>query len=141
MRALYKTQNAKSYYLSAAPTCSLTDTSNTHAMLNLLDWVWPQFYGAPSCNIGTPGFTTSFSYWSSRLSGPKLYIGSPAWAGGTSNGGYEEPDVFAKTIKNAKSLTKSNFGGVMLWDGAYGHITTNAKGKDYIAVSKKAVQS
>jgi len=106
-----------------------------------MDWVWPQFYAAPSCNIGGSGFTTSFADWSSRLSGPKLFIGSPAWAEGTSNGGYQDPDTFAKTIKNAKTLAKSNFGGVMLWDGAYGHITKNAKGKDYIAVSKKALKS
>jgi len=119
----------------------MTDTSNTHAMLNLLDWVWPQFYAAPSCNIGGTGFTSSFSDWSARLTGPKLYIGAPAWAEGTANGGYEEPDVFAKTIKSAKRNTSSNFGGVMLWDGAYGHITKNSKGQDYIAVSKKAAKS
>lgn len=141
MRALYATQSAKTYYLSAAPTCSLSDTTHTHTLLNLMDWVWPQFYAAPSCNIGGTGFSASITAWSSRLSGPKLYIGSPAWSGGTSNGGYQEPDDFATTIKSAKELASSNFGGVMLWDGAYGHITEDSEGNDYISVSKTALES
>ncbi len=110
-------------------------------MLNLMDFVWPQFYGAPSCNLGTTSFADSFSAWNTRLSGPKLYIGSPAWADGTSNGGYEEPDAFATTVKSSKESIGANFGGVTLLDGPYGHITMDSAGRDYIAVSKKALQS
>lgn len=142
LRSLFTAQDSKTYYLSAAPSCSLV-TNGTHSleMLNLMDFVWPQFYGAPSCNIGTASFADSVKAWSQRLVGPKLYIGSPAFAGGTTNGGYEEPDAFAKTLKRAKAHTKANFGGVTLWDGAYGHITMDSQGLDYIAVSKKALTS
>ena len=106
-----------------------------------MDWVWPQFYAAPSCNIGTDGFSDSVKAWSERLVGPKLYIGSPSFARGTGNGGYVEPDDFELTIKSARTNASSNFGGVMLWDGPYGHITMNAEGMDYIAVSKRALTS
>ncbi|KAK0105959.1 hypothetical protein ONS95_004470 [Cadophora gregata] len=142
LRSLFTAQKRKTYYLSAAPSCSLTTNgSNPLEMLNLMDFVWPQFYGAPSCNIGTDSFPDSVKAWSERLVGPKLYIGSPSFAGGTTNGGYEEPDAFAKTLKSARADTTEDFGGVMLWDGAYGHITMNSQGLDYIAVSKKALTS
>lgn len=110
-------------------------------MLQLVDWVWPQFYGSPLCNIGTTGFSTSFAAWSKRLSGPKLYIGGISFANGTTNGGYQDPDLFSMTIKAGRKLASSNFGGVMLWDGAYGHITKDAAGLDFIAVAKTALES
>lgn len=144
LRAYFTAQTRKAYYLSAAPSCSLLadPPTNPLVMLNLMDFVWPQFYAAPSCNLGTDSFAGALNDWKTRLVGPRLYIGAPAWAGGTTNGGYEEPDAFATTIKTSqKSVGGSKFGGVMLWDGPYGHITEDSDGRDYISVSKKALTS
>jgi chitinase len=141
MRALYASQRAKTYYLSAAPSCYFPDASESLSILNQMDWVWPQFYSAPDCNLGTDGFETSLSAWSARLHGPKLYIGAASFPGATSSGGYEAPDAFAATVRSAKSLAKANFGGVMLWDGPHGHITMDSAGENFIAVSKEALEA
>lgn len=112
-------------------------------MLQLVDWVWPQFYGAPSCNIGTNGFSASFTAWSKRLSGPKLYIGAVSYAAGTTNAGYQDAASFATTIAMARKLASSasnNFGGVTLWDGPYGDMNLNATGFDFIEITKDALE-
>ena len=52
-------------------------------MLNLMDFVWPQFYGAPSCNIGTDAFadearSRGFDHvtvvWASGDEGPEEFF-------------------------------------------------------------------
>ncbi len=65
-----------------------------------------------------------------------------AWSGGTSNGGYEDPDSFAGTVRSVRSSSAgATLGGVMLWDGPYAHLTTGSSGKDYIDVVKGALTS
>jgi chitinase len=106
-----------------------------------MDWVWPQFYFSPSCNLGSQGFADSLKAWSARLDGPKLFLGAISFPSATSGGGYQTPDVFASTIETAMKLAKPKFGGVMLWDGPFGHITVNSAGENFIAVSKAALES
>jgi chitinase len=108
-------------------------------MLNLVDFVWPQFYGAPSCNIGSNGFNDSFAGWAGRLDGPKLYLGAPAFAAAVTNGGYQDPQLFSETILAARSLGRTKFGGVMLWDGPYAQLNKDSEGKDYVNVTKSAL--
>ena len=112
-------------------------------MLTLLDFIWPQFYSAPSCNIGSSGFAASFSGWSERLASTsvKLYLGAPAFAAAVGKmGGYQEPDDFAGTVEMAAGLAGPKvFGGVMLWDGAYAHVTRDGAGRDFLNVTKEAL--
>lgn len=112
----------------------------------LVDFVWPQFYGAPSCNLGSDGFSASLSGWATRLSNgtgklPRLFIGAPAWEEGATAGGYVRPSVFNTTIAVAVEVVGTErFGGVMLWDAAYGHITVDeASGLNIIAVAKESL--
>ncbi|KAL3421576.1 chitin recognition protein [Phlyctema vagabunda] len=142
LRNQFSNQKKRDYYLSGAPSCYYPSASMPLSVLTQLDFVWPQFYAAPSCNIGTSNFTQSFNDWSARLAGgPKLYIGAVAWEAGSTNGGYQDPDSFATTIAQMRTTVNSTvFGGVMLWDAAYAHITTNEAGEDFANVTKKALQ-
>ncbi|KAH8904131.1 glycoside hydrolase [Coniochaeta sp. PMI_546] len=141
LRNLINSQGVKRYYLSAAPACYYPNPGAPLEMLTQMDFVWPQFYGAPSCNIGTGNFPASFAAWSARLDAgnkPKLFIGGAAWANATSNGGYVPPQQLNQTIlSSVKAVGKGRFGGVMLWDAAYGHTTMDpVTGLDIIGVAK-----
>lgn len=110
-------------------------------MLIEVDFVWPQFYDATSCGVSTSGFEASIKDWSSRLdtgNKPSLLIGALSFDDGT---GYEAPDTFADTIADVQDYNLTNFGGVMLWDGPYGLITTDSAGEDYIEVTKTALNA
>lgn len=144
LRNLTTSQSAKEYYLSAAPACYYPNPGAPIDMLTQMDFVWPQFYGAPSCNIGTGNFSASFSAWSSRLDAgnkPKLMLGGASWADATTTGGYVPPQQLNQTIlSSVDAVGTSRFGGVMLWDAAYGHVTTDpGTGLDIIAVAKESL--
>lgn len=143
LRSLFKSTKQKQYYLSASPSCSLLPSTPQMpaSLLNKLDFIWPQFYAAPSCNIGTTSFLPSLQNWTSRLDGPKLFIGAPAWEDGTSNGGYESHTDFARTVVEAKEEVGREFGGVMLWDGAWGMANLDDEGTSYVDVVKGALES
>jgi len=51
LRKLTRTQKSKSYFLSAASVCCYSNRSASLAMLQAVDFVWPKFYVASSCNI------------------------------------------------------------------------------------------
>lgn len=127
--------------MSAAPQCYYPSPSLPLDVLQLMDFVFVQFYDSPSCNIGTSGFNSSIAAWSERLDGPSLYLGGPSFSAVATTGGYEDPDTFATTISAVKSMKLGNFGGVMLWDGAYGLATEDASGKDYVDVTKTALEA
>ncbi|KAB5528000.1 glycoside hydrolase superfamily [Coniochaeta sp. 2T2.1] len=144
LRTLTKSQSAKQYYLSAAPACYYPNAGAPVEMLTQMDFVWPQFYAAPSCNLGTANFPTSFSAWSERLdtgNRPRLYIGGVAWVNGTGNGGYVAPQELNRTIlSSVDSVGRDRFGGMMLWDGAFGHVTMDEEtGLDIIGVAKASL--
>lgn len=141
LRSLTKSQSLKQYFLSAAPACYVPNAGAPVEMLTQMDFVWPQFYGSVSCNIGTSNFTPSFTAWSSRLDAgnkPRLFIGGASWANATRTGGYVSPQQLNQTIlSSVASVGTSRFGGVMLWDAAYGHVMTDPEtGLDIIAVAK-----
>ena len=79
--------------------------------------------------------------WTSRVDRPKLFIGAPAWENGTVNGGYEPHSDFGKTVVRAKEQVGAKFGGVMLWDGAYGVANVDEVGNSYVDVVKSALES
>jgi chitinase len=146
LRTLTQSQNGKEYFLSAAPACYYPTGGGGSpvAMLTQMDFVWPQFYGAPSCNIGTSGFNASLVAWSSRLDAgnkPRLYIGGVSWENGTTTGGYVPPQELNQTIlSSVDTVGTSRFGGVMLWDAAYGHVTMDPEtGLDIIGVAKQSL--
>jgi chitinase len=144
LRSLTNTQSTKKYFLSAAPACYLPNPGAPAEMLTQMDFVWPQFYGSPSCNIGTANFTTSLASWSSRLDAgnkPRLFIGGASWVNATSYGGYVPPQQLNQTIlSSVASVGTGRFGGVMLWDAAYGHTTIDPQtGMDIIGVAKESL--
>ena len=61
--------SGKEYLLSAAPQCPRPDASIPIAqMLDVLDYVWVQFYNNPSCNVGAgQAFLDSVLAWSGDL--------------------------------------------------------------------------
>lgn len=141
LRNLTTASTKKTTYISAAPQCYYPSPSLPLDVLQLVDFVFVQFYDSSSCNIGSTGFNSSITGWSERLSGPSLYLGGPSFSAVATSGGYQDPDTFAQTIAGVKAMKLSNFGGVMLWDGAYGLATTDSKGEDYIDVTKTALEA
>ena len=135
------TDSSKSYYISAAPQCPRPDVSIPLDAMRTMDFVFVQFYNnkQSDCNVGQAGFLESFKAWSADLSvngkGPKLYIGAPAASDAASNG-YVPAEQLKSVIQSAKDAGVGNFGGVMLWDGAFGQF--NPQG-NYMAGSKAAL--
>ncbi|KAL9637296.1 MAG: hypothetical protein Q9164_002283 [Protoblastenia rupestris] len=143
LRQELNADSSKKYYISAAPQCPRPDESIPLAAMQLMDFVWVQFYNnAPAnCNVDQPGFGPSFEAWAQDLSangaGPKMYIGAPACGGGLCAGnGYVQPDKLASIVKGVKD--KKGFGGIMLWDGSRAKLNVDA-GEDYLKVVKGAL--
>ncbi|CAD6577414.1 MAG: hypothetical protein ASARMPREDX12_008338 [Alectoria sarmentosa] len=138
LRTQFATDKSKQYYISAAPQCPLPDASIPVGAMELMDFVWVQFYNNGICNIGQSGFVDSFTAWSKNIAGgPQLYIGAPACqaCAGT---GYLAPDAVTTAIKSATAANVPNMGGVMLWDGSEG-MTNTAGGQNYNQVVKAAL--
>ena len=144
LKAQYKKDTNKDYYLSAAPQCPIPDESIPLGAMKQADFVWVQFYNNPICNLNSTGFQDSFSAWSKQLMsngttpGPRLYIGAPGFAGAGS--GYTNGSQFGGIVQQARSLNVSNFGGVMLWDGSEGTANIDEYGVSYLDYAKAAVQ-
>lgn len=150
-------QGTKPYYLSAAPQCPRPDQSIPLAsMQTQIDFVWPQFYNNPSCNLDSDGFIPSLQGWASDLLGnqqssfggiptggfvdigngvtsPRLLIGAPAFANAGS--GFVEGVQFEELVAQVKGTNlggpfneSSPLGGFMFWDGAYGEESANVDG-------------
>jgi len=128
-----RSKMSKSQFLSGAPQCITPDASLPFDVLNLLDFVWVQYYNNPSCGHGSTGFLDSVKGWSGNLKGPKLYIagpGSPSSAGS----GYIQPDALTKEVADVQALKLDNFGGYAFWDAS-----TAQHNGDYAGVAKKAL--
>lgn len=50
------------------------------------------------------------------------------------------PKDFAITVAQVQSMGFANFGGVALWDGAYGLLTVDSTGNNYVNVTKAALE-
>lgn len=143
LRSLFETNSDKTFYLSAAPQCYFPSPSEPLDMLIQLDFVWPQYYDAPGCGVGTDGFESTVTAWSARLedgSAPIMFIGAIAFED-NGGGGYVDPDSFSTAVQQIKALGLSNFGGVTLWDGANALENLDANGVDYIDNAKAGLQS
>jgi chitinase len=111
LRQLFACNNAaaggKDYYLSAAPRCPRPDQSvPLESLQTHIDFVWPQFYNNPACDLNSNGFIPSLQAWASDLEGAQQ-----SDFGGFSMGGFVDigngvssPRVFVG------SLTFSNAG-------------------------------
>ncbi|KAL9132241.1 MAG: hypothetical protein Q9217_000045 [Psora testacea] len=134
---------SKIYYITAAPQCVRPDESIPLDAMQIMDFVWVQFYNnvQANCNVDQPGFAASFKAWANDLSangaGPKLYIGAPGCGGELCAGsGYAEPDALPGIVQSVQSA--KNLGGIMLWDGPRAKQNT-AGAKDYLQVAKGAL--
>lgn len=99
-------------------------------------------YNNPSCgaNAGSAS-TASLRTWSDDIAArttanTTLFAGYLAaqQAGGS---GYVPAAEMARLVKEVKGLP--NFGGVMLWDAAFGHANVGPDGMNYIDSAKAAV--
>lgn len=111
-------------------------------MLTQMDFVWPQFYDTSTRGAGEAGFNASIKAWSQRLATghqPQLMIGALSF-NDLGAGGYQAPEDFAITVAQVQSMGFANFGGVTLWDGAYGLLTVDSTGNNYINVTKAALE-
>ncbi|KAF6226238.1 hypothetical protein HO133_009104 [Letharia lupina] len=138
LRTQFATDKSKQYYISAAPQCPLPDASIPVGAMQLMDFVWVQFYNNGVCDIGQSGFVDSFTAWSKNIAGgPQLYIGAPACTA-CAGTGYLAPEAVTSAIKSATAANVPNMGGVMLWDGSEG-MTNTAGGQNYNQVVKAAL--
>lgn len=128
LRSAMDADSSKTYYISAAPQCPRPDASIPLDSMQIMDFVFVQFYNNGDCNVGQSGFLQSFKDWSADLSakgkGPKLFIGAPACSA-CAGSGYQEAGAMASVVKSAMGAGISNFGGVMLWDGAEAVVNGN----------------
>jgi len=125
-------KKSKSQYISGAPQCPSPDASLPFDVLNQMDFVWVQFYNNGPCNHGASGFMDSVKSWSSKLTGPKLYIAAPGDKA-SAGSGYIDAGAMASEIAQVKGAIK-NLGGYALWD-----YDTAAKNSNYQQAIKKAL--
>ncbi|KAI9854493.1 MAG: hypothetical protein M1824_000304 [Vezdaea acicularis] len=144
--------SGKKYYISASPQCNIPDPSIPMSLMQSADFVWPQFYNNPVCDMDGNGttpavFVSTFKQWVETLgwnqnspqpnnSAPMVLAGAVAWKADGSTG-----YVKVMTLNGTISLIRSynGFGGMMLWDGTEAHRNTNY-GKDYVAYAKMAIE-
>jgi chitinase len=150
-------RDIKPYFLSAAPQCPRPDQSiPLESMQTQIDFVWPQFYNNPECNLDSEGFIASLQAWAGDLSGteqemfgninmggfvnigngvssPRLLVGAPAFAAAGS--GFLEGEPFLEVLSQVKNTNLggrfdglSPLGGFMFWDGAYGEESERVDG-------------
>ncbi len=78
LRQIMSADISKKYYISAAPQCLIPDESIPLKAMQVMDFIFVQWYNNPICNVDTSAFLNSFKAWSAQLSekgsGPKLYI-------------------------------------------------------------------
>ncbi|KAK5008713.1 hypothetical protein LTR28_003599 [Elasticomyces elasticus] len=141
LRTQYLNDLSKTYYISAAPQCPRLDASIPLGAMLEADFVWVQFYNNPSCNIDSVGFIDSFAAWASDLTSasaspgfPKLFIGVPAWPGGGS--GYVVGSGLETIISGARAQYRTNFGGIMLWDGSAAMMNVDEYQNNYLVYAK-----
>jgi len=146
LRSQYANDPSKTYYISAAPQCPRPDPSIPPGALHNADFVWVQFYNNPACNLDSPGFDASFAAWSADLAaagaakgghGPKVFIGALTFE--KEDTGYVDSQRFARIVQRVKGSGTSNFGGVMLWDGAEGRFNVDRNGRSYMQTAKAAL--
>ncbi|KAG9236241.1 glycoside hydrolase superfamily [Amylocarpus encephaloides] len=116
LRAYFSSSPTKQYYLTSAPQCPFPDASNPTPMLLLCDFIFMQFYNNPSCEIGSSGFLSSLSTWSSAISSGRgmLYVGAPGWveAGMSAyENGIQGPKGIGAVVGNGKMEFGGRFGG------------------------------
>ena len=135
LRTLFSAhRQSKPYYLSAAPQCPRPDASiPVSLLLQDLDFVWPQFYHNPSCNLNAgQGFLNSLTAWSNDLengrgsgfndignglTGTRLLVG--AAAASDVGSGFVGVSEYKRILEGVKGLGLGNLGGGMWWDGSY----------------------
>lgn len=122
------------------------------SMQTNIDFIFVQFYNNPSCNLNNnnttsngAGFLTSLQSWSADVTpiqgsdgsspfvdtmngvpSPRVYVGAPAFPAAGS--GWVEGEEFVRVLEGLRGLGLPNFGGVMLWDGAYGVLSARVDG-------------
>ncbi|KAK5652476.1 hypothetical protein OQA88_10520 [Cercophora sp. LCS_1] len=135
LRARFASDGSKDYYLTAAPGCSFPDASIPLGYLVQSNFVWPQFFNNPACEIGSDGFPDSLRQWSQALSSgvaplrdssalrTRFYVGTPAWlaAGPSAYAGFGgRPRGLLTLAQQVKAYSYGNLGGMMFWDGPEG---------------------
>ncbi|KAK4191227.1 glycoside hydrolase [Podospora australis] len=154
IRANFASDLSKEYFLSAAPGCAFPDRSIPNSFLAQCNYVWPEFFNNPACEIGSDGFYDSLLQWSRVLADgivplrdssafrTRMYVGIPAWreaapAAYNDLGGAKGARTLASQLKSVGGL--SNIGGLMIWDGPEG-LDNVREGLSIIAWAKSGLR-
>ncbi len=142
LRGYFATYKSKSFVITGAPQCPLSDTY--FQMKDMIagaqfDILWIQFYNNPSCDALNGGF--NFDAWVQFLVGTlsahaTLFIGLPGSTAAAGSGFVAESQLAALLTKYG---TRPAFGGVMLWDSYLAGTNKDAKGTNYINAVKKVL--
>jgi len=136
-------------YTSAAPLCA-NNTIFPYGFYENMNFIWPRFYNAQACGMGTTGFNSSLLSWYDYIAGiqsnissdyPLLYICGLSFDNENPGEGYVDPDEFAREVLAIRPNISSIFGGVTLWEGSDALVTTNSEGADFLNVSKTALDT
>lgn len=111
------------------------------------NFIWPRFYNAKACCVGSKGYNASVASWTKFLTGVKSNIGANYprfFIGGlgfdNANSGYVSPDVFGDVVEYTKdNVGKARFGGVSIWEGTDALLTKSSDGRDMLNVTKEAL--
>ncbi|OAA77217.1 Glycoside hydrolase, subgroup, catalytic core [Akanthomyces lecanii RCEF 1005] len=114
-RSLMNSDSSKQYVLTAAPQCPFPDASEPLDVVQLLDYVWVQFYNNGDCNIAQSGFNDAVRTWSQGIGNATLFIGALA-SGADGDQGYVDASTFTSALQGVEAMNLPNYGGAMLWE-------------------------
>lgn len=145
MQSLFQT-SSPTRYISTAPLCA-NNTVLPYDFYKSANFVWPRFYNARACGVGSKGYNNSVTTWTNFLTGvesnigahyPRFYIAALGFE--NYNSGYMAPDAFGDVVEYTKDLVgKERFGGVAIWEGTDALITKSQDGRDFLNVTKEAL--
>ncbi|KAG0135855.1 glycoside hydrolase superfamily [Tuber indicum] len=131
------TSASKKYYISAAPQCMRPDKSIGNAVY-LVDYLFIQFYNN---YCATTGLVSCFNNWSediaaNGIAGAKIFAG---FLGALDKGkGYASHSEMIGYVSQIRS--KSNFGGVSVWDATCANNNVDAGGRTFLKAMRDSLQ-
>lgn len=148
---LFPSDKSKSYYLSAAPQCTIPDAHFAHlATAAWFDFMFVQFYNTASCSAragvnhieGASSVDMTYTGWADiNYYNPntRVYIGLPASTVASESYDYYLPADEANTLIKHYYSNK-RFGGIMLWE-ATASANNIICAKNYATWIKKILQA
>ncbi len=131
----------KQYYIFAASQCVRSDAFISLDAMQVMNFIWVQFYNNDDCNIDQFDFNVSFKVWSDdvfvKSAEFRLYIDASDCLICVESK-YLKETAMTSQIFSTKESDLSNFEKVMLWDESKTMFNTDSE-QNYLTLMKSTL--